>query len=190
MQSAINASHWSASTLTAALTATTEGGSAMTAIHDDRTIARFWAKVNVRGPDECWEWTAYRLDKGYGVFHADKVVRAHVFAYEVTVGSRRDLCVLHTCDNPPCCNPGHLWLGTNQDNVDDKMSKGRHNCGRGDGCGRSKLSSVEVQQIRMLITEGMTNVAIGRMFGVSDVNISCIRHGKSWRSVPVFVVTS
>lgn len=90
-----------------------------------RTLAeRLWARVERRGPGECWEWTAHRLPKGYGVFGPGVV--AHRVAWEVAHGPIPDgLHVLHTCDNPPCCNPGHLRLGTPQDNVDDMMRKGR-----------------------------------------------------------------
>lgn len=76
---------------------------------------RFWSKVDVQGEDECWPWTAKCNRYGYGEFNLDGVrrsVQAYVVAYELTYGMilpLADLCVLHRCDNPPCCNPGHLW---------------------------------------------------------------------------------
>ena len=94
---------------------------------------RFWSKVNrVEDPDECWEWIPKARHKfGYGIF-MDRpygTKKAHRVAWELTNGEiPNGLMVLHTCDNPPCCNPNHLFLGTAQDNSLDMMSKGR---GRG-----------------------------------------------------------
>jgi len=97
-------------------------------IHTKRPLEeRFWEKVDVRGPDECWPWTRKHNPKGYGQFRKDKMVQAHRMAWELTNGPIPDgLDVLHTCDNPPCCNPHHLFLGTNDDNMRDMNSKGRH----------------------------------------------------------------
>lgn len=88
---------------------------------------RFWAKV-CRG-DGCWEWQGYRMPKGYGqvgIGHSGLIL-AHRLAWELTHGPvPTDLFVLHHCDNPPCCNPDHLWLGTKADNNRDMAQKGRH----------------------------------------------------------------
>ena len=87
--------------------------------------ARFWSKV-VKA-DGCWEWTAYRDPLGYGRLNVDGVpVLAHRLAYELEHGAIPDgMCILHRCDNPPCVNPDHLWLGTQADNSLDMASKGR-----------------------------------------------------------------
>lgn len=101
-----------------------------------KTIAeRFWEKVDVRGPDECWPWMA-GLRQGYGRFTIThgKGVQAHRVAYELTKGPiPPGLDVLHDCDFPPCCNPSHLWPGTNLDNVRDSVAKGRRACGDRNG---------------------------------------------------------
>lgn len=88
---------------------------------------RFWAKVNRGGPDDCWEYQAKRDRGGYGRFWLDGKTRgAHVVAWLFTRGPvPAGLCVLHRCDNPPCCNPTHLFVGTFGDNNADRAAKGR-----------------------------------------------------------------
>lgn len=93
-------------------------------------IERFWSKVNIGNPNECWEWGSSRNKKGYGQFtlydRKSFNVKAHRMAWEVTNGKIPDgLFVCHHCDNPPCCNPAHLFVGTNSDNMKDASSKGR-----------------------------------------------------------------
>ena len=92
---------------------------------------RLWRRVKIGEPDECWEWMGARKDKlPYGlIMRGPKgagLVYTHRVAYEVTYGPVPDgLLVLHKCDNPPCCNPRHLFLGTHQDNTLDAQTKGR-----------------------------------------------------------------
>ena len=91
-------------------------------------VERFWARVDRKGPSDCWEWTGAKLPKGYGQCNwRGQTTQTHRLAYALSnpqniPGAR---LVLHTCDNPPCCNPQHLWLGTAKDNTADMMSKGR-----------------------------------------------------------------
>lgn len=91
---------------------------------------RFWAKVDKRGPDACWPWLASRCDSGYGKFRVGKMTRSHRVAFELGGGEIPDgQCVLHRCDNPACCNPAHLFVGTFNDNVQDMVRKGRQRSG-------------------------------------------------------------
>lgn len=89
------------------------------------TLDRFWSKVDKSG--SCWCWTAYRKPTGYGVFkYNGKLHRAHRFALEVTHGEIPEgLVVRHKCDNPSCCNPEHLEIGTQADNMRDRTERGR-----------------------------------------------------------------
>lgn len=87
-------------------------------------MKRFWDKVDKSG--KCWLWIAARRNN-YGAFKLNgKVLGAHVVAYTLTNGPIEDgLVVCHSCDNPPCVNPSHLWLGTYSDNAKDAVTKGR-----------------------------------------------------------------
>lgn len=96
-------------------------------------MERFWNKVAKAGENDCWLWTGAKTKRGYGLFHISKkppkVSQAHRVAYALAVAEPGELHVLHSCDNPSCCNPAHLRLGTNQDNVDDRVNRKRSSGG-------------------------------------------------------------
>lgn len=95
----------------------------------ERDAFRFWSNVHPKDSG-CWEWQGERLAKGHGRFtmrHTNQVrVVASRYVYELVIGHvPKGLCALHKCDNPPCVNPAHIFLGTKRDNFDDAVAKGR-----------------------------------------------------------------
>ena len=151
-----------------------------------KTVAeRFWEKVDRRGPADCWEWQgSTRGVMGYGQFHLrGRCVQAHRVAYEL--GHRREpgeQLVRHRCDNPRCCNPAHLELGSYKDNVEDMISRGRRvaNAPRGERHWARKVTGDAVREIR---SSNSTLAALAAAYGVAPMTISDIRRGKTWRSV-------
>lgn len=102
--------------------------------------SRFWSRVQTKGPDDCWTWSGRPSPDGYGTLRVNgRKTGAHRYAYELARGPIPDgpdgstLHVLHRCDNPPCCNVRHLFLGTNIDNIRDRDAKGRHAAGDRNG---------------------------------------------------------
>ena len=130
---------------------------------------RFWAKVDRRGPDECWPWVGARSSKGYGVFYRGsealrpRMIFASRFSWIVHSGPIPDgLFVLHSCDNPPCCNPSHLFLGTRGDNNRDAIAKGRR---------RNQLTPALIDQVRRLRADGLTIPNTAATLGISPSNV-------------------
>ena len=145
-------------------------------------IARFWEKVDKTG--DCWEWTAYKNRQGYGVFGLGrKSVLAHRVAWTLVEGDiPHGVCVLHTCDNPQCVSPEHLFLGSNQDNMDDKVQKGRQSRLRGSKNGRATLTERDVLEIRSLYPR-MYQYQLAGLFGVSQPTICKVVNRNSWAHI-------
>jgi HNH endonuclease len=94
----------------------------------DKQLQAFWAKVDIKGKGDCWEWTAGTQSKGYGSFSVDgKTYNAHRISFMLANGYMPRLLVLHSCDNRRCVNPNHLSEGTQLENVRDMHQKGRAN---------------------------------------------------------------
>jgi len=143
---------------------------------------RFWAKVDKRGPDECWEWVGAKNSGGYGsIRDGEKTVHAHRISWELHNRSiPGGLWVLHHCDNRGCVNPEHLFLGNCQANTDDREAKGRGGDFQGEANGQAKLTEEEVREVRDLIIRGYSQRKIAKMYGVVQQTIGCINTGKSW----------
>ena len=147
---------------------------------------RFWSKVEKK-ESGCWEWAARKDRAGYGEFHLNgATVKAHRVSYSLKNPSAdiNGMCVLHSCDNPSCVNPHHLFLGSHADNVSDKCKKGRGrfrpHLGSKNGC--SKLTEEQVKEIRELKGRVIQTVMAER-YGVSQALISLILLKKGWKHV-------
>lgn len=146
---------------------------------------RFWSKVDVGNPDQCWPYTGGKSEHGYGRFQWEdgRPRLAHRVAYELAAGKsagRKFVC--HSCDNPPCCNPKHLWLGTAIDNNADRHAKGRTRTAtrRGEDAKHAKLTTSQVLEV--FFSSEPVGEAAARL-GVTKQAISAIRNGKNWAHV-------
>lgn len=145
---------------------------------------RFWGKVEFPQDrlNECWLWTAAVQDKGYGVIALkgrNKRVLAHRVAFELVNGFLDDgEVVRHECDNPQCVSPFHLKRGTQRDNMNDMVTRGRQ--AKGARAGSSKLSEEVVREIRKMYSEGALQREIGAKFGVTQGTVSVLVNQKSW----------
>jgi hypothetical protein len=130
---------------------------------------KFMSNVAVAGLDDCWPWTAGRDGKGYGCFWSgDRRLISSRLAYVVGYGSvPTDLMVCHRCDNPPCCNPSHLFLGTNRDNMRDKAAKGRCNIPSGRDSHHAVFTERDAVKAIAIRQQGVTIREIARRMGVS-----------------------
>lgn len=155
---------------------------------------RFWDTVNTapgQGPrGECWEWKGKRFRNGYGQFHAringKKTYQlAHRKAWEFANNTEltRTIQVCHTCDNRPCVNPDHLFLGTQADNIHDMMQKGRAKPARGEGTGKARFVEEDIRTIRKLHKEGMGYKKIAQQYQCAEGTIHAIIHRRTWRHV-------
>lgn len=135
----------------------------------------------------CWEWQASRSRKGYGTMGRDgKSVLAHRVSMEILGGQvPGELQVCHHCDNPPCINPRHLFVGTNADNVQDKMGKGRHvtNPLVGSNCPWATLDEPTVLSIYEMAWRDVSQEEVARRFRVSRSKVDKIKHGATWSHV-------
>lgn len=147
---------------------------------------RFWPKVERGNPDECWEWTAAKHQFGYGMLGVNsKVIYAHRFSWQIHFGDiPPGMEVCHSCDNPPCVNPNHLFLGTQTDNVYDMQRKGRHRGGSmpGESHPQSKLTKKQVRAIREQYAQGeISQRALAEQYGMCQSAIGNIIRRKSWK---------
>lgn len=152
-------------------------------------MKRFWDRVDKT--DECWNWTGFRVPSRYGQNNGYGLLRfaghkhlAHRLAYLFTYGTVPEgLQVCHRCDNPACCNPDHLFLGTQKDNLQDASKKKRLSAPRnhGESCGTSKLKEADVMMIRERYATGsITQKELGEEYGVGQDTISTIINHKTW----------
>lgn len=174
----------------------------------EKEVIRFWSKVDQSGgPDACWPWLGHIGTSGYGVVtitrpNTEPKWMAHRIAYTIAHGqSVGGQHVCHSCDNPPCCNPAHLWLGTDADNRRDCATKGRasgnphprtdhlqahpnFNMPKGEDHHKAKLTPRMVSDIRRRYERGTVGYRkLGDLFGVSPMTIKAIVTRKTWKDV-------
>lgn len=172
--------------------------------------AWFWQKVT-RPENECWPWAGATHNKGYGNIGIDgRTTTTHRLAYSLAIGPIPDgMHVLHRCDNPPCCNPEHLFLGTNRDNHADKIAKGRQASGdrsgsrlhpdrvprgeahpfrrrpeivpRGEAHPHARLTETDVLTIRAAVEGGARRDETARRYGVSTQTVADAVARRTWR---------
>lgn len=147
------------------------------------TIKRFYAKIDKSNPNGCWEWTASKNASGYGLMYIKgRKYRAHrISCYIHNLGLKPRLVVLHTCDNPCCVNPDHLRPGTQQENVQDMIAKGRGVLvQRGERNMSSKLRRMDIKPIRK---SSESNRQLAQRYGVNPSTISRIKCGLIWAHI-------
>lgn len=147
--------------------------------HSRKLVSRqlLLERLPTDGPEgACWEWGGPTNKKGYGT--GANGVFAHRLAYERARGPiPHGLLVCHTCDNPPCCNPSHLFLGTTQDNADDMVAKGRSQVPA-----HRKLTAEQVIEIRARCAAGgVTKAALAREYGISEAGIGMVVRRETYR---------
>lgn len=136
--------------------------------------------TRIDGATGCHLWEGYRVEDGYGQIKVRGIgKRVHRLAWEVAFGPiPRGLCVCHRCDKPNCINPAHLFLGTNADNVADKVRKGR---ARGAKCGADHhMATLSEQRARAILADSRTQQEIADNYGVSRSLVGLIKQGKRW----------
>lgn len=158
------------------------------------TANDFWTRVVKGTESQCWPWKKALFHGGHGaVIFEGRQDRAHRVAWILVRGPiPPGMCVLHKCDNPPCCNPSHLFLGTRSDNIADRHAKGRDARGArsgrrtkpfstaGESNGRAKLTRKCVQEIKILRSNGLTLSQLAASYGVGISAIHRIVSGKGW----------
>jgi HNH endonuclease len=154
------------------------------------TEERFWSHVDKNGPiplhrpdlGACWLWTGHRLPKGYGMFYLElvngkkKFTYAHRFSFELHIGPLDGEQSCHLCDNPPCCNPAHLFRGNQSANLRDSALKGRLT-------GNRRLSEGQIRSILLYKKNGWSHRKIADHFLIHRDYVSDIWRGKTWAHV-------
>jgi len=151
---------------------------------DKTTVESFNSRSFPEPNTGCWLWSGCVDRRGYGItsFTEAHMTRAHRISYYLNKGDfDRSLLVCHSCDNPSCVNPDHLFLGTPKDNMSDMVLKKRNT--KGENQHKSKLKKDDILRIRELRNGGAKYIEIANFYNVSIHSIYCIVKGKTWMHV-------
>jgi hypothetical protein len=151
-----------------------------------------WSKVDIKGTNECWNWKGYKNDGGYGRtwiddrgYYAHRVIFNLAYPNTITLSAPKDSdesgFLLHTCDNPSCCNPKHLFVGTHADNMADKAAKGRSPDFSSGKAPRCKLSMAQAREIRQLRKDGVSARDLAQRYEISLPSIKTLLRGHSYK---------
>ena len=151
-----------------------------------KTLKERILKLSTPEPNTgCWLWIGSSDPDGYGSIYLNRKERhrAHRISYKAFNGDfDSNLLVCHQCDVPSCVNPDHLFLGTHQDNVKDMDKKGRRALKQGELNPSHKLSNDQVNAIRSLLSSGVNQYDIAKLYSLSQSAVSNIKRGKAWSS--------
>lgn len=150
---------------------------------DEGNLARFWSKVDKSSLEGCWNWTGYRNKLGYGQFNYLSVhILAHRFSYQTKFGRIKPHdCVCHSCDNPSCVNPAHLWFGTHKDNMADMFAKKRNVEAPaifGEENPHGVFTTSEIITIKVMHRLGVHQTRLAKLVGMTQGHASDILNGK------------
>lgn len=151
-----------------------------------------WSKVDKRSEDECWPWKGYTNKQGYGRTEInDKSYYAHRVIFDlvnpgiINLNAPKDTdeygFIMHSCDNPICCNPKHLSVGTHADNMADKVAKGRQKLFPSDTGPRCKLTMDQAREARQMRKNGMSVMNLAKQFDISLASMKTLLAGKSYK---------
>ncbi len=157
----------------------------------EETLRKFWNKVDKRASNDCWIWTPCRRPGVYGhlrIMPDGSLLGAHCVSWIIHFGRIPNrLHVCHKCDNPPCVNPNHLWLGTHVDNMHDRDMKGRGKVNliaqSGEANHRARFKNRDILKIREYAFRGMKQVEISALLGIEKSYVSKIVLRKIWKTI-------
>lgn len=157
----------------------------------EKVKIKFMASSNI--PDDktmCWEWKKGKTGRGYGAFYPaikgfQKQIMAHRISYSIFKNNNvlvdKNICICHTCDNPSCVNPDHLFAGSNQDNVNDKVSKRKQ--ARGEMCNKRLTADIVIKIRNEFVPWKVTKKYLAKKYNVSFGTISDLVQNKTWRHI-------